>query len=1631
MKKRRVLALLLALSLAVSMNGLTVLAAGTDGAETAAIVQEEQTAESAQEDAEGETQETLGETEDTTDTGEADSEEQEDTKPDSGDDSQADADQDDTEGTEEKPGEDSENGDDALEDGKTEETDGEAEPDTEELPSEETDGTDEAEETDEENAEQKTEEAETEKLPAVVRMVTFTDDTGMRITYDANEAASYQYEVSTDGVLTGVKDAEGNAVSFSGEVVLSQPESGSYTGIAASVFGGNTDITYVKIPSGVTSIGDGVFKGCTKLKGVYIPATVTSIGESAFEGCSSLTQLAIPKNMKSIGKNAFYGDARLFMVHMKDADYARLETIGDSAFYGCRALEKFCSDGAFVLPESLVSIGSSAFYGCNSIPGVLMQDNVTEIGSEAFKNCSGVTKVYISSLTGTLPEGVFENCTSISSVEIGNMKNVNLTIEAGAFKGCYNLGSIDLPERVVAVKNGAFESCSNLMRIYIGKQWAEIEDGAFPENEGLCLVGTAASCAAYDYVYKYNHYPTLRFVNINDAGAEELYTYSERLTGDGISEIKMTVSESLAGKDINETTPKGVKARTKLYIVFNGSPLKEGIVELVEGSLKCNGTVIEKAKDGTYSFSMPDGGAVITAEFAAKSSDQAINGLAGNVTTELSNGRELKIGQKTRLFLVSDHDKDDNLIPASKIKYWVEEDDKTYASVASDGTIRALAEGSAVVYASVTGGDGKEILKSVTITITEESVQYIRIRASGYSANVTVDEEESVAYIDSTLVNQNYTFKLKATAYDAYDDDMATAFTWSTSDKKVASLARTSTTSASSENTVTIPKGTDGEATITVTATNKDKTKVTQRFLISVRDSKPRLVSSTITVNPNKTEGGVLEVIGAYDKAVTNVELYEEKNAIASSDFTLTKDTEGSTDTISRYYVKARSGLKDKTYTVRVRINKSNNNMQTLKITVKSSMPNPKVAFQKKQPKINLFMANDQTEIKMLISNLGSEKVSACSLEPLTSAGASTYADDRKFVDNFAAELGEDGNTVVIRQISDSMEYTSKKKPAVTGYLVLKFEGYDSRKVEKKFKITIPTQTVKPAYVLDRTSDTYNEDCESQTVTLKLLDKKTKKQEVLAADEFDEVAVLSSSVSCVSDCRINDDGELEFIIDGSSIKKGDVNIRLHKREWADDQRLTFKYTIKTTTASPKITVKASTVTLNNNYADTPAAFAFVSNQKDTVLHDTQEFIPNSNAKNAAEYEKIHIDCDAQGGTVRIDEDIKPGSYKFTCAVQDQNENTLKNGKVTLTVKVVNTKPTVTMKGSMALNIKAKAQETAEIAITPKNLPEDYVLDVDSTLASIVCTTKNQAAVRDKLVWNIESPEEEDGPDKLTVSLQPSTPSAANYKFSITPCYKSADGKNTVQAKAANFNVKVYTSTISVNLSSKGRLNLLDRLTGEDKEYTTTNSITYTPALKNVKDTVVEARIFDADAGQPKYDSEESKRFTVEVLDGKLYVVPRTGAVLTNNKSYEVKIWVKLENYSFGGSNGGGTWVNDGKILKIKTGQTLPKVTTNVSALNLYLSNKNYTATFIVSPKEGSVGTVSGISFDEKDEKALDSFTMVKEIQKDGSLKVTMKLKNTVSYSCNTTNKIKMYIEFEGQGDNTPGTAITMNVKINK
>ena len=122
----------------------------------------------------------------------------------------------------------------------------------------------------------------------------------------------------------------------------------------------STEVTSVKIPSGVTSIGAIAFNDCSRLASITIPDSVTSIGDSAFHYCSSLTSITIPDSVTSIGDSAFHGCSSLTSVKIPSG----VTSIGDGVFHGCSSL------ASITIPDSVMSIGISAFHRCSSLANI-------------------------------------------------------------------------------------------------------------------------------------------------------------------------------------------------------------------------------------------------------------------------------------------------------------------------------------------------------------------------------------------------------------------------------------------------------------------------------------------------------------------------------------------------------------------------------------------------------------------------------------------------------------------------------------------------------------------------------------------------------------------------------------------------------------------------------------------------------------------------------------------------------------------------------------------------------------------------------------------------------------------------------------------------------------------------------------------------------------------------------------------------------------------------------------------------------------------------------------------------------------------------------------------------------------
>ena len=116
--------------------------------------------------------------------------------------------------------------------------------------------------------------------------------------------ADYRDEIRTVVIGDGITDIGPTA--FMGCANLTDvtiPD--SVTAIGPMAFSDCTGLTGVTIPDGVTTILDYAFSDCTGLTSVTIPDSVTVIYRSAFAGCTGLTSVTIPASVTEIWDGAF------------------------------------------------------------------------------------------------------------------------------------------------------------------------------------------------------------------------------------------------------------------------------------------------------------------------------------------------------------------------------------------------------------------------------------------------------------------------------------------------------------------------------------------------------------------------------------------------------------------------------------------------------------------------------------------------------------------------------------------------------------------------------------------------------------------------------------------------------------------------------------------------------------------------------------------------------------------------------------------------------------------------------------------------------------------------------------------------------------------------------------------------------------------------------------------------------------------------------------------------------------------------------------------------------------------------------------------------------------------------------
>ena len=130
-----------------------------------------------------------------------------------------------------------------------------------------------------------------------------------------------------------------------------------------------------------------------------------------------------------------------------------------------------------VVSPGVTSIGNLAFTRFSKLIHVDIADSVVSIGEGVFSDCSRLTDITVPQSVTYIGVKAFDSCTNLSSITLST--NNITSIRPYTFSGCSELSSIVIPDGVTSIQSGAFFNCTKLTSITIPGSVTSIGSNVF------------------------------------------------------------------------------------------------------------------------------------------------------------------------------------------------------------------------------------------------------------------------------------------------------------------------------------------------------------------------------------------------------------------------------------------------------------------------------------------------------------------------------------------------------------------------------------------------------------------------------------------------------------------------------------------------------------------------------------------------------------------------------------------------------------------------------------------------------------------------------------------------------------------------------------------------------------------------------------------------------------------------------------------------------------------------------------------------------------------------------------------------------------------------------------------------
>lgn len=274
---------------------------------------------------------------------------------------------------------------------------------------------------------------------------------------------------------------------------------------------GNSNITSLTLPNGLTTIGPNAFTHDDKLTSVSLPNTLTTIDSMSFYLCNNITSVDLTRcesstvsswssnifsNFYSIewyipyttddselstwnaAINTIYGAVPTYVGFIRDAsNYITGDSVsGDvdvilsnaqsasSALTITNGKNLQASNCAIIDSANITKIGEYAFsYNTNLIGSLTLSNTITKIETNAFNGCNKLTSISLSNELNYIGDSAFSGCNGLTSLILPNKLE---TIGTAAFYNDSGLSeTLTIPNSVSYIGTNAFYGCENISAI--------------------------------------------------------------------------------------------------------------------------------------------------------------------------------------------------------------------------------------------------------------------------------------------------------------------------------------------------------------------------------------------------------------------------------------------------------------------------------------------------------------------------------------------------------------------------------------------------------------------------------------------------------------------------------------------------------------------------------------------------------------------------------------------------------------------------------------------------------------------------------------------------------------------------------------------------------------------------------------------------------------------------------------------------------------------------------------------------------------------------------------------------------------------------------------------------------------